>query len=82
MLLFLEGFANNLWTKKDREKRETSSYSSHQDASKHMHLDPESLIWKFDLWSDQINDPGERRDTRVKLGQILELVFSNKKASF
>ena len=55
-------FANYFWTKKEREKHETPSYSSRQDPSKHVNLDPERSIWKFDLrsaqWPDLINVPG------------------------
>ena len=49
--------ANNFWTNKDREKRETLPYSSRQDASKHVHLELESSIWKFDLRSGQMTWP-------------------------
>lgn len=34
-------FAQNFWTKKDRDKHETTSYSSRRDASKHLHFNPE-----------------------------------------
>ena len=49
-------FANSFWTRKDREERETPSYSPRQDASKHRHVDPERSISKFDLRSVRSND--------------------------
>ena len=59
MLLFgkINFFANTFITIKDREKRETPSYSSSQDASKHMHIEHERSIWKFGLTSGQMTWP-------------------------
>ena len=43
--------------RKIEKQCKTPSYSSHQDASKPMHFDPERSIWKFDLSSSQMTWP-------------------------
>ena len=55
-------FAQNFWTKKDRDKHETASYSSRRDASKHLHFNHERQFEILTLgqvkWPDLMKDPG------------------------
>ena len=63
VFLFEQKHTKILELKKQREKREASSHSSRQDALKHMHFDPESSIWKFDVRLDQMTDMMNDPDT-------------------
>ena len=56
-------FANNFWTKTDRENAKhhriprSRRRDHHRAVSNHMHRDPEKSIWKFDLRSGQMTWP-------------------------
>ena len=55
--LQISTFANNFWTRWNREPCLTPSCFSRRGESKHKHVDPDSSIWKFDLRSVHMTWP-------------------------